>query len=37
MNIEKRVEAGVSLLWWVVVYSTAMAVVLLDLLFWRPW
>lgn len=30
-----RVESGVSLLWWLVVYGIAVAVVLLDVLVWR--
>lgn len=32
----ERVEAGVSLLVWVAVYAAAVAVVLLDVLVWRP-
>lgn len=37
MKTEERIEAGVSVLTWVLVYLFAIAVLLLDLLYWRPW
>lgn len=37
MKTEERIEAGVSLLTWVLVYLCAVVVLLLDLLVWRPW
>ena len=33
---QDRIDAGVSLLWWVIVYLVAVAVVMLDMLVWRP-
>ena len=35
--IEERIAAGVGLLTWIVVYTTAVAVILMDVLVWRPW
>lgn len=35
-RVTKRVEAGVHLLVWVVLYGIAVVVLLLDLLVWRP-
>jgi len=37
MKIEERIDAGVSLLIWIVVYLLAVTVLMLDLLVWRPW
>ena len=34
-RVQKRVESGVSLLWWLAVYTAAVVVVLLDVLVWR--
>jgi hypothetical protein len=36
-RILERVQAGVGLLWWVLIYGIAMVVVLLDMFVWRPW
>lgn len=36
MKTEKRIESGVSLLVWMLVYGAAIAVLFLDLLVWRP-
>ena len=36
-KIEERIEAGVGVLTWLVVYLFAIVVLLLDLLYWRPW
>lgn len=36
-NIEERIEAGVGLLTWVLVYLFAVVILLLDMLVWRPW
>jgi hypothetical protein len=36
-KILKRVQAGIGLLWWVLIYALAIAVLMLDLLVWRPW
>lgn len=37
VKTEKRIEAGVGLLVWVAIYGLAVAVLLLDMLVWRPW
>ena len=37
MKIEERIDAGVSLLTWILVYLLAVAVLMLDILVWRPW
>ena len=37
MKTEERIDAGVSLLIWIVVYLLAVTVLMLDLLVWRPW
>ena len=37
MKTEERIAAGVSLLTWVLVYLFAIVVLLLDMLYWRPW
>ena len=34
---EERIEAGVHVLVWVLVYLCAVVVLLLDMLVWRPW
>ena len=34
-KIEKRVEGGVHLLVWLVVYAAAVIVVFMDIFFWR--
>lgn len=36
-RILKRTQSGVHLLWWVLIYGAAVAVLLCDLLIWRPW
>ena len=36
MRAEERVAAGVSLLVWILVYSLAIGILLMDLLIWRP-
>lgn len=35
-KIQKRIDSGVHLLVWMVVYGVAVAVVLIDLFIWRP-
>lgn len=37
MKIEERIDAGVSLLTWILVYLLAVTVLMLDILVWRPW
>ena len=37
MKPEERAAAGVSLLMWILVYLTAITVLLLDMMVWRPW
>ena len=36
MKIEERIDAGVSLLTWILVYLLAVTVLMLDILVWRP-
>jgi hypothetical protein len=36
-RVQERVDAGVGLLWWVLIYGCAVVVVLLDMFVWRPW
>ena len=35
-KILERVDAGVGLLWWVLIYGCAVVVLFLDLMYWRP-
>jgi hypothetical protein len=34
---EERIQAGTMMVAYVVVYVAAVAVILLDILVWRPW
>lgn len=36
-RIVERADAGVHLLVWLAIYGVAVAVVMMDLLVWRPW
>jgi len=36
MKTEERIAAGVCLLFWILAYLFAIAILLMDLLVWRP-
>lgn len=36
-HIEERAQAGTMLVGYIVVYLFAIAILLMDLLVWRPW